>query len=327
LLGACPLPFSADCREFGVSLNVGYVVDITYTGCCGTLQTISVPPSISLLITANNPFPTSFLWTAVDLGSTPAPPCPTPVPLPTPVVIPSGSAIIGTNLCDGSLMYFDYSGETINIGQYVNYENTPYEITGIGGGAFIPLVSPFIFDSEAEVLSAFPCPTTTTGSCLTTTIISEPFYFYYDEICSQGNRVLFWLNKYGAWDSYNFRAREDVGYSVEKQVIQTNPELYSAGWDTPSYFGWNSQRSVWSQLVGQSGVLYTDFMPQGETLWLSEELVQSPSVYLVQDNGVLEPITITNTEIIKPNYQINSTKYQINVEYKSAYDTIRQNHE
>jgi hypothetical protein len=327
LLGACPLPFSADCRQFGVSLNVGYVVDITYTGCCGTLQTISVPPSISLFITANNPFPTSFLWTAVDLGSTPAPPCPTPVPLPTPVVIPSGSAIIGTNLCDGSLMYFDYSGETINIGQYVNYENTPYEITGIGGGAFIPLVNPFIFDSEAEVLSAFPCPITTTGSCLTTTIISEPFYFYYDEICSQGNRVLFWLNKYGAWDSYNFRAREDVGYSVEKQVIQTNPELYSAGWDTPSYFGWNSQRSVWSQLVGQSGVLYTDFMPQGETLWLSEELVQSPSVYLVQDNGVLEPIVITNTEIIKPNYQINSTKYQINVEYKSAYDTIRQNHE
>jgi hypothetical protein len=103
--------------------------------------------------------------------------------------------------------------------------------------------------------------------------------------------------------------------------------LYASGWDTPSYFGWNSERSVWSQLVGSSGVLYTDYLPQAESLWLSEELVQSPSVYLVGDNGVLEPIVITNTEVIKPNYQINSSKYQIQIEYKSAYDTIRQNHE
>jgi hypothetical protein len=48
LLGACPLPFSADCREFGVSSSVGYVIDITYTGCCGTLQTISVPPGVGI---------------------------------------------------------------------------------------------------------------------------------------------------------------------------------------------------------------------------------------------------------------------------------------
>ena len=68
-------------------------------------------------------------------------------------------------------------------------------------------------------------------------------------------------------------------------------------------------------------------MPQSEMIWLSEELFQSPSVYLVGDNGVLEPITITNSEVIVPNYQIGSSKYQIQIEYKSGYDTIRQNHE
>jgi hypothetical protein len=234
---------------------------------------------------------------------------------------------VAVNVCDGGVMFFRYSGDTIVVGQFINYENTIYEITEIGGGGFIQLTDPFVFDTEASALSAFPCPLTTTGSCLTTAIISEPFYFYYDENCSQGNRVVFWLNKLGAWDSMNFRAREDVGYSVEKQVVQNNPELYSAGWDTSSYFGWNSERSVWSQLVGQSGILYTDYMPQAETLWLSEELIQSPSVYLVGDNGVLEPVVITNTEVIKPNYQINSSKYQFQIEYKSAYDTIRQNHE
>ena len=326
-LGDCPLPFSPDCREFSVDTNVGYVLDITYTGCCGNLLTISVPPAVSVVLCANNPFPTSFLWNSLSLSGCSPTPCPTPTPLPTPESIPTGQPIVGVNVCDGGVMFFRYSGDTIFVGQFINYENTIYEITEIGGGGFIQLTDPFVFDTEASALSAFPCPLTTTGSCLTTTIISEPFYFYYDENCSQGNRVVFFLNKLGAWDSYNFRAREDVGYSIEKQVVQTNPELYAAGWDTPSYFGWNSERSVWSQLVGASGLLYTDFLPQAESLWLSEEITQSPSVYLVGDNGVLEPIVITNTEAIKPNYQINSSKYQIQIEYKSAYDTIRQNHE
>jgi hypothetical protein len=60
---------------------------------------------------------------------------------------------------------------------------------------------------------------------------------------------------------------------------------------------------------------------------LSEELFQSPSVYLIGDDGVPMPIIITQTEVVVPNYQINSNKYQINIEYKSSYDTIRQNHE
>lgn len=326
-LGDCPLPFSADCRQFAVDTNVGYVLDITYTGCCGTLQTISVPPAVSVLLCANNPFPSSILWNSLSISGCSQPPCPTPTPLPTPPEIPTGTPIICRNVCNDEIMYFRYSGDTIVEGQFINYENTIYEITEVGGGGFIQLTDPYVFDTEASALSSFPCPATTTGSCLNTLVISEPFYFYYDENCSQGNRVVFFLNKLGAWDSYNFRAREDVGYGVEKQVIQKSPELYSAGWDTPSYFGWNSQRSVWSQLVGSSGVLYTDYLPQAESLWLSEELVQSPSVYLVGDNGVLEPVVITNSEIIKPNYQINSSKYQIQIEYKSAYDTIRQNHE
>jgi hypothetical protein len=302
-------------------------LDITYTGCCGTLLTITIPPSTNVNVEANNPFPTSVLWNAIDLGAISIPPCPTPTPSPTPLPVASGQPIIAVNVCDGGVMYFRYSGSSIGVGQFVNYENTIYEITEIGGGGFIQLTDPYVFDDLASATSAFPCPTTTTGSCLTTLVISEPFYFYYDDNCSPGNRVVFFLNKLGAWDNYNFRAREDVGYSVEKQVVQKNPELYSAGWDTPSYNGWNSQRSVWSELVGSSGVLYTDLLPQAESLWLSEELTQSPSVYLVGDNGVLEPVVITNTEVVKPNYQINSSKYQIQIEYKSSYNTIRQNHE
>ena len=326
-LGACPLPFVADCRLWGIDTNVGYVLDITYTGCCGTLQTISIPPGVGISLCANNPFPTSVLWNETNLsGCTPSP-CPPP-PQPTPVITAdTGTAIVGRNLCDDTLMFFLYSGETIAVGQYFNYDDVPYYLESLGGGGLVPLNFPYIFDTESEVLSAFPCPTFTGSTCLDTTIISEPFFFYLDGNCSQGDRLIYFMSKFGTWETYNFRSREDIGYSVEKQIIQTAPELYAQGWDTESYNGWNSQRRTWYNKVVKSGVLYTDYMPQSELLWLSEELVQSPSTYMVNNEGYLEPITITNTEVIVPNYQIPSSKYQFSIEFKSAYDTIRQNQE
>jgi len=326
LLGDCPLPFSADCRVFSVDTNVGYVLEITYTGCCGNLETFSVPPGVGVLITANYPFPTSPLWNALDILVT-SQTCPPPPVPPSPTTFGTGDSIICRNVCDNSLMYFSYTGETIEVGQYVNYENTAYEILAVGGGGFIPLQYPYVFDDEGSALDSFPCPITTTGSCLSTTFISEPFFFYLDGKCSPGDRVVYFMNKFGTWDSMNFRAKEDTGYSVEKQEYKSAPELYSEGWENNSYYGWNKRRNVWSQLVGKSGILFTDFMPQAETIWLTEELFQSPSVYLVGDDGVLEPITITNTEVVVPNYQVGSSKYQIQMEYKSGYDTIRQNHE
>lgn len=326
-LGACPLPFSADCRNYGVSYSAATIYPYTFTGCCGTEQTANLAPGVSTILKINYPAPTPPGITAVLLGSTTPNPCPPePEPIP-PFTAGTGTAIVGLNLCNDELMYFSYSGETITAGQYFNYYDEPYALQGLGGGGLVPLDSPYIFNTEAQVLSAFPCPTFSSGSCLATTAISETFYFYLDGNCSAGDRLIYFMNKFGTWESYNFRAKEDTGYSVEKQVIQTAPELYSEGWDTSSYNGWNSQRRVWNNRVAKSGILYTDYMPQSETIWLSEELFQSPSVYMVNDEGVLEPIVITNTEVVVPNYQIGSSKYQISIEYKSSYDTIRQNQE
>ena len=327
-IGTCPLPFTADCQVFDVSLNVGYVVEITYTGCCGTLLSFSAAPSTTYSILANNPFPTSILWSSTPVAIPLDPPdCPEPLPPPSPTTFGNDTNIICRSVCDGSTWYFRYTGDTIEVGQYINYYDVPMEIIGVGGGGFISLNRPFVYDTEEQILAGFPCPIITTGSCYTTTIISEPFYFYVDGNCSPGNRQVWFMGKMGTWETYNFRAREDVGYGVNKAEYQSVPELYSTGWDKSSYNGWNAKRNVWNNQVNKSGVLYTDYMPQSELIWLSQELFQSPSVYLVGDNGVLEPITITNTEVIEPNYQINSTLYQVNIEYRSGYNTIRQNHE
>lgn len=326
-LGVCPLPFSADCRSYGVSFSGGTPFTYTYTGCCGTQQTAIIPPSTSLILKINYPAPTPSGITATLLGSVSPDPCPPP-PIDPVDYISGGTAIIGRNVCDGdTLQYFQYVGDPIFLGVYFNWQNTIYEFIEVGGGGFIDLTNPFIFLTEASALSAFPCPIYASGSCLNTILISEPFYFYRDQECSSGDRNIFFMGKFGTWEYYNFRAREDVGYSVEKQEYQSAPTLYNTGWDSNSYYGWASKRNVWSNNVVKSGVLYTLPLPQAESIWLSEELFSSPSVYLVGDNGVLEPILITNSEVVIPNYQINATLYQVSIEYRSQYDTTRQSQE
>ena len=328
LIGNCPLPFSANCAVFEVELTGSEPFDISYTGCCGDILTFRAQPSTIYNILANDPFPISPLWTSTIVALPfENPDCPTPPPPPQPTSFGSGTNIICQSLCDDTIWYFNYTGDTIDVGQYLNYYDVPMEIIGVGGGGFITLDRPYVFDSEGQILSAFPCPIITTGECKTTKVISEPFYFYLDNKCSNGDRVLYFMGKMGTWDSYNFRSREDVGYGIEKQEYKSAPELYSQGWDTTTYDGFTSRTNVWNNRVNKSGVLYTDFMPQAEMLWLSEELFQSPSVYLITNDDKLEPIIITNTEVVVPNYQVGSSKYQINIEYKSSYETIRQNHE
>jgi hypothetical protein len=324
-VGECPLVFSGDCRRFAVSYSAATPFTFTYTGCCGNLESVVIPPSTSLFINANFPLPSTPGITSTDFGSQ-SYTCP-PNPIPSGTTIPSGTDIIGRNVCDDTLQYFSYSGDPIFLGTFIQFDNTIYEVIAEGGGGFIPITDPLVFVSEAQGLSAFPCPVYSAGTCLNTTIISEPFYFYLDEFCSKGDRVLYFMNTFGAWDMYNFREKDDTGYSVQKQTYQSSPELYSQGWDTSSYYGWASRRNVWSNVVKKSGVLYTSFMPQAESIWLSKELAQSPSVYMINDDGVLEPVVITNTEVVVPNYQINSSQYQIEVEYQSAYDTNRQQQE
>jgi hypothetical protein len=327
LIGDCPLPFEADCRRYAISYSASTPYAYTFTGCCGTEQTAIIPPSTSFFLKINYPAPTPPGITATLLGSIEPDPCPEPAPI-TGITYSGGTFIIGRNVCDDTLQYFQYFGDPIFLGVFFNYQETIYEFIEEGGGGFIELNNPYIFLNQSQALSAFPCPVYASGSCFTNlTKISEPFFFYLDEVCSHGDRVVFFMNKFGAWDYYNFREKEDTGYSVNKQEYQASPKLYSQGWDTDSYYGWASKRNVWSNNVVKAGVLYTAFLPQAESIWLSEELFQSPSVYMIGDNGVLEPIVITNTEVSVPNYQINSNLYQISIEYKSSYDTTRQQQE
>lgn len=60
---------------------------------------------------------------------------------------------------------------------------------------------------------------------------------------------------------------------------------------------------------------------------MTDELLKSPSVYFIDDDGDMQPIVLTNTEVVEPNFQRNDGEYELILEYSGGYNEVRQNKE
>jgi hypothetical protein len=241
---------------------------------------------------------------------------------------PDYTLLTTLNRCDNKPYYFKntYGYGYGDVGEFFCYNEEVYEITALGGGGTINFASGSFYSDYATAYAACPCGLNPTGDvdCQDTARISEYFYFYLDGNCSVGDQQVMWLNTLGTYDYYNFRAREDVGYDVNRQDFTQAPSLYTDGWNEFTYYGWNYESKVWNNKQSKTGILHTGYIPKSDADWLTEELLRSSRVYLVDSTGDLYPIILTNTEVIKPNLQI-PTQVDIVIEYKSAYPEIRQN--
>lgn len=163
--------------------------------------------------------------------------------------------------------------------------------------------------------------------CFSTSRISEHFYYYKDPECGPGNRRVMFLNSFGTWDYFTFKYRDTTGYDVARETLQTEPTLYTSGWDADKYYGWNNTNKVWNQRISKTGLLYSGRISKSYLAWLTDELLKSPSVYFVDSDGDIQPIVLTNTEVIEPNFQRNDGQYEMELEYRGGYNEIRQDNE
>jgi hypothetical protein len=241
---------------------------------------------------------------------------------------PTYTLLTTLNRCDGKPYYFKniYGYGYGEVGEFFCYNEEVYEITALGGGGTISFATASFYSDYASAYAACPCGLYPSDEvdCQDTERISEYFYYYLDENCSVGDQQVMFLNKLGTYDYYNFRAREDVGYDVNKQEFKQAPPLYTEGWIEQSYYGWLPQTKVWDNTQAKTGILHTGYIPKSDADWLTEELLRSPQVYLIDSDGDLYPIILTNTEVIKPNLQIPG-QVDIVIEYKGAYPEVRQN--
>lgn len=232
------------------------------------------------------------------------------------------------NRCDNKtyMMRNDYGSGFGQVGEFFCWNNEVYEIISMGGGGTTVIMVATFYNDYVTAYPNCPCgliPQPPTN-CQDFTRISEYFYFYFDDNCSVNSQQVCWINSFGTMDQYTFRGREDSGYDIQRQDYKSSPSLYTDGWTDISYYGWNPETKVWNNQQSLTGILHTGIIPKSDADWLTEELLRSSNVWLIDDEGDLYPIILTNSEVVKPNFQL-PTQVSLSIEYKGAFPTLRQN--
>jgi len=149
---------------------------------------------------------------------------------------------------------------------------------------------------------------------------SEAFRIDIDLECHRyETKRLHWLNKFGMWDSFTFTlvsvdstAVESYGYQREKGVWDNTSYLY------PRYQGENV---TFAKRATDQLILNSDWISQEVQQWLVRSLLESPVVYLEQENGTeFEPVNITNSSYqFKTRRRDGLIQEQITIERTYSY--------
>jgi hypothetical protein len=122
--------------------------------------------------------------------------------------------------------------------------------------------------------------------------------------------TLFWMNKLGGWDYYNFTARTDKTRNIEERA-QFRRTLYNYG----TFVNGQKGQSTYNTLATDEWTLNTDWLTQGEIDWI-QDIYESPEVYIIlkdhtNDFIKTKPATFDPSavkDIIKP---VNLTDEQV----------------
>jgi hypothetical protein len=105
-------------------------------------------------------------------------------------------------------------------------------------------------------------------------------------------------NRYGHYDYFLFQAGKDEGLDITRQSYKE----WSVDWGgyDPSKEPYSRGQVDATVSIVETHVANTGFLNHPDFMFL-EELWTSNEVYEIQENGVLRPINIVNTEFIRKN--------------------------
>jgi len=135
------------------------------------------------------------------------------------------------------------------------------------------------------------------------------------EDCKHPNIRLTWLNKYGAWDYYNFNAKSvKTTLSNKKTFNQTVGSYQGTGF---SYTTGNGGAKVYDVQSKESYVLNTEYLNEETGRWL-ESVINSTEVYIIKDStwqlgdavdtitnfaDLIEPVLVKNSSVVSKTVQ------------------------
>jgi hypothetical protein len=146
--------------------------------------------------------------------------------------------------------------------------------------------------------------------------IGSVFTVYIDDRCSKYNSVdLFFLNKYGAVESFRFdRVRRDNFTSV-KNTYRKNPYTLNNSSGTYTYNRLEHSKSDYYNEMTQRTTLNSNFITEAEAVWL-KELINSPRVWMY-DTEII-PINIITSDY-EQKYHINDKVFNLTLEVEHSF--------
>ena len=146
--------------------------------------------------------------------------------------------------------------------------------------------------------------------------IGSVFTINIDDRCSKYNSVdLFFLNKYGAVESFRFdRVRRDNFTSV-KNTFRKNPYTLNNVTGTYGYDRLQHSKSDYYNEMTQRTTLNSNFITEAEAVWL-KQLINSPRVWIYDTE--LIPINIRTSDY-EQKYHINDKVFNLTLEVEHSF--------
>ena len=139
--------------------------------------------------------------------------------------------------------------------------------------------------------------------------------------CTRYDNIrLAWRNRLGAWDYMNFRNKSIESIDIKSEEMESVPGT----WDSATFSYNNSDRGKETLFTEATRklVINSDYLNENEAVWL-EELFTSTDTQIIDDNGVIYPVIITNKTYTKKTSVNDKIKiqYTINLEYANKVRT------
>lgn len=249
-----------------------------------------------------------------------------------------GSAISTPNVYN--IAFFDAAGNTTGgtISTTVNAANGGKDMNGIGtiqnGEYHMQFIGVGIANFKGAgftIPSDWASYTVTLFNTTGTTVqVSRPYnYFKQDADCKGFEKIrLTWLNKYGAWDYYNFTKKNIASTDITRVSYDKVKGNYNG--EKFVKYGYERGRATLNNRAVQTMSLNSDwFRNDKEAAWL-EQLFISPEVYIIKGYDVTDtapadfghymiPVTVTNKRYDKYT-EANDKVAQYNLDIEYAID-------
>jgi hypothetical protein len=184
---------------------------------------------------------------------------------------------------------FDISGNTIASD---NYSLTQTDFTLINVGPQTITIFTTITQNDFDQCYRYYVYIDYSGASNT-----ETYFIYMDQDCTRYDPVrLFWLNKYGVWDSFTFKLLSQESTDVTSSRYEGEPGTWrGSGYRYTLSKGMN--RTYHKHAVDKL-LINSEWMKEAVQNWLVRELFESPVVYIQQSNGSVDLVNVTNANYL-----------------------------